>query len=117
MSPIAIENDPVLALDQLRTDDPVHWDSNFDGWVISRYEDVKSLLGNSKALGQAYKQTQRHLISKHESEEIANQKMAPESPSSKITKDWLRFNDAPTILVPDKSWLMLYPISLPNQPT
>ncbi|MDJ0575384.1 MAG: cytochrome P450 [Xenococcaceae cyanobacterium MO_234.B1] len=95
MSAIQIKDDPFVAWDQLRSADPVHWDPDFDAWIISRYADVYPLARNSKALGQGYVKTQYHLLSKNESEEVAKRRVTNESPSLRLSKNFLRFTDAP----------------------
>lgn len=42
------ENDPVGTLTWLRENDPVHW-SQHGYWLVSRYEDVRRVLGDAKA--------------------------------------------------------------------
>lgn len=95
MSSIVIENDPYIVWDRLRSEEPIHWDSDIDGWIISRYADVYPLVRNTTSLAQGYRQTPFHLISKNESKEAANQKMSPNCPFSRLTKNWLRFIDGP----------------------
>lgn len=44
------ERDPFAYYQALR-DDPVHWDDVMNAYVVSRYEDVRSILHDSKAFG------------------------------------------------------------------
>lgn len=44
----AILADPFSAYDRLRLEDPVHWSPVLKAWVITRYEDVKTVLLNDK---------------------------------------------------------------------
>ena len=38
--------DPYPALARLRREDPVHWDRQFEAWVVTRYEDCDFILRN-----------------------------------------------------------------------
>lgn len=40
----AVREDPYPFYKQLREEDPVHWSETLDAWVLTRYEDVVSLL-------------------------------------------------------------------------
>jgi len=42
--------DPYPALKKLMKDDPVHYSKELDGWVVTRYEDVRTLLADTERL-------------------------------------------------------------------
>lgn len=42
----AMREDPYSVYDELRADDPVHWDAGMNAWVLTRYDDVSSVLND-----------------------------------------------------------------------
>jgi cytochrome P450 len=49
--------DPYAGLAQLRRDDPVHWSVGLKGWVLTRYDDVRAMLGQPLVFSSAKMQS------------------------------------------------------------
>ena len=41
-------SNPYPIYDYLRTHDPVHWSSQWDGWLLTRFKDVSTILRDSE---------------------------------------------------------------------
>src|SRR2546423_7091709 len=49
-----IAADPYPLYHRLRSEDPVRWDAPLNAWVVTRYADVQSALGDARLSGGAY---------------------------------------------------------------
>lgn len=47
LTPDYVEN-PYSIYDELRTDDPVYWSEKWNGWLVTRYDDVQHILKDTK---------------------------------------------------------------------
>jgi cytochrome P450 len=79
--------DPEETFILLQRNDPVHWSSWLHGWVVTRYDDVRLLLGNNEALSADTVSAAR--------DRLAPAALTARKSTFEVLADWLPFIDPP----------------------
>lgn len=80
--------DPYPYFHQLRAEDPVHWNPQWGGWILTRYDDVQASFQDRRLSADRMSPFMAGL-KKAEAQEL--------QPSYQIFSKWMVFTDPPNI--------------------
>lgn len=83
----SVVHDPHTYYHELRGSDPVHWNDRWGGWVVTRYDDVISILRNANA----FSADRMSFLER----ELTDEEREPITPIFEVLSSWMVFADPP----------------------
>ena len=80
-------HDPHTYYHQLRSEDPIHWNDRWGGWVVTRYDDVVKILRDA----QAFSADRMAFLAR----ELPDDQMETIRPIFEVLSSWMVFADPP----------------------
>jgi cytochrome P450 len=80
-----VVQDPYSYFYMLREEDPVHWNEQFEGWILTKYKDVSSAFHDSRFSAERMKPSTK--MEKKRAEELSS--------AYSLLSKWMVFNDPP----------------------